>query len=187
MQTMIATSATLATTAATLIALGLPQEQPSTGPTHSAYSTAPVAGHSHEGPMGEKLLYIEHLIRCTCSCNLDAHTCQFQMQCDVSPGYTQRIIEELAAGSTEDVILAGFVSDFGMSILMAPPMEGFNRVGYFMPSVAILITGLLIGLAVRRGTQVAPTRLAQDSGISPEEWETLQRELRAIEEDASDW
>ncbi len=137
---------------ALMAGLASPALAQSTGPVHSGYdANAPSGGHFHVGEVGEKLLYLEGRLRCNCSCGLDVHTCQFQMQCGVSPGWTERIRLSLEAGDSEETIEAGFVSDFGLTVLMAPPVEGFNMLGYFLPGVAILSIGALLGLLIRGG------------------------------------
>ena len=45
----------------------------------------------HEGELGAKALVLERNLKCNCSCRQDVHSCQFQMQCGVSPGWSQRI------------------------------------------------------------------------------------------------
>ncbi len=165
---------------------GVTQELPSRGPTHAGYTEAVTARHSHDGPLGDKLLYIEQQIRCNCGCTLDAHTCQYQMQCGESPVFTQRIMAALEAGETEEVILAGFVADYGMDILGSPPEEGFNRVGYVMPWVAFVLSGILIGFFLRRNISQAPERVpVVSSDVSDKDWERLRAEMRAAEKE--DW
>ena len=144
----------------------------------------PMDGHVHEGELGEKLLAIERNVRCNCSCGLDVHTCQFRMSCDVSPGWSQRIIAQLEAGMDEPTIEAGFVADFGGTVLMAPPAEGFNLVGYLLPSVAIVVAGMLIGLVARGGARTAaPVRQ-----LSEDEARRLSDALRRLDEsEGPDW
>jgi len=144
----------------------------------------PMDGHVHEGELGEKLLAIERNIRCNCSCGLDTHTCQFRMSCDVSPGWSQRIMAQLQAGMDRETIEAGFVADFGGTVLMAPPAEGFNLVGYLLPSVAIVVAGMLIGLIAKGGARTpAPVRQ-----LSEEEARRLSDALRRLDEsEGPDW
>jgi cytochrome c-type biogenesis protein CcmH/NrfF len=144
----------------------------------------PADGHVHEGELGEMLLAIERNIRCNCSCGLDVHTCQFRMSCDVSPGWSQRIMAQLQAGQDRATIEAGFVADFGGTVLMAPPAEGFNLVGYLLPSVAIVVAGMLIGLIARGGARApAPARQLSDA-----EAERLRDALRRLDEsEGPDW
>lgn len=159
----------------------------STGPTHEGYDpNAPVGGHYHEGELGEKSLYLEHRLRCNCSCGLDAHSCQFQMQCGVSPVWAARIRRQLAAGDDIETIEAGFVAEFGTQVLMAPPPEGFNLLGYLMPGAAILMSGVLVGLVARGG---AKTEAPAPAGpVSPEEEARLREAMRALDEaEGPDW
>ena len=148
--------------------------------------TRPPGGHYHLGEIGETWLGIEYNVRCNCSCGLDVHSCQFQMQCDVSPGWSQRIIRSLEAGESVEVIEAGFVSDFGGTVLMSPPARGFNLVGYFLPSVAIIGAGMLIGLIARGGqTRTATTGVRE---LGEEDTERLRAAMRQLDEsEGPDW
>ena len=151
----------LATTAL-FFAIGAPAFAQSTGPQHTGYDpNAPQGGHYHEGEIGEKLLLLESALKCDCGCGLDLHSCQFQMQCGTSPVWSLRIREALEAGESVDAIQASFVADFGTEVLMLPPAEGFNLLGYFLPGVAILTAGMLVGLIARGGATrraLAPVR-----------------------------
>lgn len=174
-----------------LVALALtaaPLGAQSAGPSHPGFDpNAPTGGHYHEGEIGEKLMLLETALKCDCGCGLDVHSCQFQMQCGTSPVWSVRIREALERGETVEAIQAGFVADFGTRVLMAPPREGFNLVGYFLPAVGILTIGMFVGLLIRNGAAGRPrpvgvTRLdAQDEA-------RLRDALRKLEADESpDW
>ena len=136
------------------LALAVPLQGQSTGPSHAGYDpTATMQGHYHEGELGQKFMLLETALKCQCGCGLDVHSCQFQMQCGTAPVWSVRIREALEAGESVDVIQAGFVADFGKTVLMSPPAEGFNLIGYFLPAIAILTAGMLLGLLTRRGTR----------------------------------
>jgi cytochrome c-type biogenesis protein CcmH/NrfF len=155
-------------------------------PALPALGQASQGHHIHEGEIGERLLEIEHDLRCNCSCGLDTHSCQFQMQCGVSPGWTARILASLEAGDTKEAIEASFVAEFGGTVLMSPPAEGFNLVGYFLPSVAIVMAGMLIGLLVRGGAGRSGTAPVRELG--EEDAEKLREALRRLDEDEGpDW
>lgn len=157
------------------------------GPSHAGYDpNAPTGGHFHEGELGEKLMVIESALKCNCSCGLDVHSCQFQMQCGVSPGWTMRIRQALEAGESVDVIKAGFVADFGTEVLMLPPPEGFNLLGYFLPAVAILMAGSLVGLIVRGG--IEREALVPVGQLSDSDAERLRAAMASLDESESpDW
>jgi cytochrome c-type biogenesis protein CcmH len=159
----------------------------STGPEHTGYDpTAPVGAHDHGGLVGDQLLVIERRLRCNCSCGLDTHSCQFQMQCGTSPGWTERIRRDLEAGATPEAIEASFVADYGMTVLMAPPPQGFNLVGYLLPGMTILLAGALIAKVAKgrmRGPQLAPVTELDD-----EDKERLRTEMQKLDESESpDW
>jgi cytochrome c-type biogenesis protein CcmH/NrfF len=146
------------------------------------------SGHYHEGELGAKYLLIEQRLKCNCGCGLDVHTCQFQMQCEVSPAWSTRIRTSLEAGQTQEAIEASFVADFGPAVLMSPPPEGFNLVGYFLPALAIVTAGMLVGLVIRRGAGRPDLVPAPVKGVSDEERNRLTEELRRLEEAQSpDW
>jgi cytochrome c-type biogenesis protein CcmH/NrfF len=154
--------------------------------TEPAPPNAPTEGHYHRGELGDKLLILEQSIRCNCGCGLDVHSCQFQMQCGTSPVWSKRMRESLAAGESVDAIQASFVADFGKTVLMSPPPEGFNLVGYLLPSVAIVLAGMLVGLLVRSGGR--GERLAPVEQLSDEDAERLQAAMRQLDEEESpDW
>jgi cytochrome c-type biogenesis protein CcmH/NrfF len=159
----------------------------STGPSHAGYDpNAPLDGHYHDGELGDKLLGLESELKCNCGCGLDLHSCQFQMQCGVSPAWSKRIRDALESGETVEVIEAGFVADFGKTVLLAPPPEGFNLVGYFLPVVAIVAAGILLGLLVRGGT--VSRGYVPVSEPSDEEVARLREELRKLDEaESPDW
>jgi cytochrome c-type biogenesis protein CcmH/NrfF len=178
---------TLAIAAGLALLAAAPLAAQSTGPKHDGYDpNAPIGGHYHEGELGEKALILERAIKCQCSCGLDVHSCQFQMQCGTSPGWSARIRAEFEAGRDAETIQAGFVTDFGTQVLMSPPPEGFNLLGYLMPAFAIVTAGMLVGLIVRGGT--ARAHLAPVEVLTDADEERLRQAMRRLDEDEGpDW
>lgn len=144
-------------------------------------------GHYHEGELGAVYLAVEQSLRCDCGCGLDVHSCQYQMQCGTSPEWSARIRRDLEAGLTPEAIRAGFVAEFGPTVLMAPPAEGFNLVGYLLPALAIVSAGALVGLVIRGGAGRKPA-VAPVEQVSDAEQARLDAELRKLEEaESPDW
>lgn len=168
--------------------LTLPPGAPSVPSQQTAAPTAQQReGHYHEGILGQQYLEVEQALRCDCGCGLDVHSCQFQMQCGTSPVWSERIRTQLEQGETPEAIKAGFVADFGPTVLMSPPAEGFNLVGYLLPGVAILSAGLLVGL-VAKGGATSRERLAPVLDVTDEDEARLAAELRSLEEaESPDW
>jgi cytochrome c-type biogenesis protein CcmH/NrfF len=164
-----------------------PAAAQSTGPSHAGFDPkASMEGHFHDGDLGEKALVLERNLKCSCGCRLDLHSCQFQMQCGVSPGWSQRIRDALAQGQSVETVQAGFVSEFGLTVLMAPPAEGFNLVGYLLPAFAILTAGVLVGLSARAGPRTAtPAPVTQ---VTDADAERLRAAMRTLDEaESPDW
>lgn len=168
-------------------AAALATPAPTPTPLEPALQAQQTEGHYHEGELGAKYLLIEQSLKCNCGCGLDVHSCQFQMQCGTSPVWSQRIRRELEAGKDVEAIQAGFVAEFGATVLMSPPAEGFNLVGYLLPAFAILSAGMLVGLVIRggagRGAVLEPVQ-----ELSADEQARLAAELRKLEEaESPDW
>ena len=56
----------------------------------------------------------------------------------------QRIADSLEAGQDKQAIIAGFVQEFGLQALSAPPAEGFHLTAWIMPFLAIAIGSLAV-------------------------------------------
>ncbi len=139
------------------------------------------------GPLEAEAVAIERTIRCNCGCGLDVHSCLFAMQCGTSPKWAERIRRELKAGKTPDAIKAGFVADFGQTVLMEPPATGFNLVGYLLPGMAILMVGAFVGLLVQRGARPAEVEVSADA-FSDAELERVREAMRRMDEsERPDW
>ncbi|MCG6955793.1 MAG: cytochrome c-type biogenesis protein CcmH [Gemmatimonadetes bacterium] len=166
----------------------VPAAGPQTGLTPVPDSEK-IVGHFHNGSLGQKYLLIEQSLRCNCGCGLDVHSCQFQMQCGTSPAWSEYIRDQLNAGQSPDVIKASFVSEFGETVLMAPPARGFNLVGYLLPGFAIIAAGALVGLVIRGGAtrHPQPVTIAPEE-LSPEDQARLDAALKRLEQSESpDW
>lgn len=144
-------------------------------------------GHFHEGELGQRYLELEQSLKCNCGCGLDVHSCQFQMQCGTSPVWSQRIRRDLEAGLTPEAIQQSFVDEYGPTVLMSPPAEGFNLVGYFLPALAIVTAGAMVLLVIRAGRD-RHEEVARVTSLSEEEQARLDAELRKLEQaESPDW
>jgi cytochrome c-type biogenesis protein CcmH len=152
-------------------------------PARAGRSVQPVTAGDNDAAIQA----IEKQIKCTCGCTLDVYTCRTtDFTCPVSPKTHQRVLELAAAGSSADEIIAEFVREHGVAILMAPPKRGFNLAGYFFPSLVILIAGALLVLVMRRWVRRSPhaplsAEPADDTLGSSAELERLRRELQRTE------
>src|SRR2546425_3191536 len=165
-----------------------PDSLPGTGPSGKLWDPSragrpfdPVSAADNDAAIQA----IEKQIHCTCGCNLDVYTCRTtDFTCGTSPAMHRRVVALAGQGKTAQEILAAFVKQNGVSILMAPPKRGFNLAGYFVPSLVILIAGAILTLALRRWSRAAglppspaSSRVSSAVTASPEELERLRREL----------
>jgi cytochrome c-type biogenesis protein CcmH len=128
---------------------------------------------------------VEHRIRCQCGCTLDVFTCRTtDFSCQVSPAMHRDVMALVAGGYTAQEILDAFVNVYGVSALMAPPKEGFNRVGYLLPGTAIAVVGVLIAVMLRRWKRASTAALVSTgpaivpAGATDEELRRLEAAVR---------
>ena len=126
---------------------------------------------------------IEKRIRCSCGCGLDVYTCRTtDFACTYSPAMHKEVLRLAGAGKTAQQITDEFVAQYGEQALMAPPRHGFNLAGYFVPSLVVLIAGILLTLKLRRWTRSpSPQPVAPLPDVPPSasaaELERLRQEL----------
>lgn len=125
---------------------------------------------------------IEKRLKCTCGCGLDIYTCRTtDFSCPVSPGLHRKVVALAQAGMTGEQIIADFVRENGIQMLMAPPARGFNLTAYFLPGSAILGVGVALLFVIRRwARRVRPatgTVVAGPPTATASELEQLRREL----------
>lgn len=125
---------------------------------------------------------LEHRIRCQCGCTLDVFTCRTtDFSCQVSPAMHRDIMSLVQGGYDAQEILAAFVNVYGDQALMAPPREGFNVVGYVLPSIAIAIVGVLLAVMMRRWkreTAVVAAPVATSIAATDDEMRKLEAAVR---------
>jgi cytochrome c-type biogenesis protein CcmH/NrfF len=78
-------------------------------------------------------------------------------------------------------VRASFINDLGLTVLMAPPAEGFNLLGYVLPGLAILMAAGFV-LVFLRGSQGVVPGVAPASELSEEDEARLAEELKALDE-----
>lgn len=108
---------------------------------------------------------------------------------------TKEQVKKMAAeeGLTADQIVAAFVEEYGEEIRAQPEEKGFNLVGYWFPTAALLAGGVAVAIFLRRAVQrgrrdgsagetVPHGETPEDSpGEAVDEYEErLQRELKSL-------
>src|SRR5215471_5767310 len=142
-------------------------------PTWAGPSAQPVTARDND----RAIQAIEKRIKCTCGCGLDVYTCRTtDFTCPVSPKMHAQVLALVDAGNSPDQILAEFVREHGVEVLMAPKLPWVNvSVGVvFVAAVALLL--LSMRRWVRRAQATAAPATA-DAPPNPAELERLRQAL----------
>lgn len=89
-----------------------------------------------------------HRMMCACGCS------QILLECNhVGCTYSDKMRDQLQAaldkGNNDDLILQGFVQDYGPTVIAAPTATGFNRVAWIMPFAGLAFGITLVVYVVR--------------------------------------
>ena len=128
---------------------------------------------------------ISDALVCQCGCNKMLSICDMQ-GCHSATPMRAEVREKLAAEESKEVILAGFVDRFGLTVLSAPPTTGFHLSAWIMPFV-VLVVGAWIAKTVlgswRRQTVQGESKVpgGEPDPLSSEQQARIERELRDFE------
>ena len=122
------------------------------------------------GSLGHKMI-------CSCGCNQVLLECN-HVGCPLSDRMRNELTSGLQRGDSDDLILQSFVQKYGMTVLAAPPIAGFNVVAWIMPfAVLILATGGLMFM-VRNWRLRVPLAPAASGPLTPLELEPYREQAR---------
>jgi len=95
-----------------------------------------------------------HRMMCTCGCGQILLECN-HVGCQSSDKMRNELLAALARGDNDDLLLQGFVQEYGPTVIAAPTATGFNRVAWVMPFVA-LAAGIAFVVVVVRAWKRRP-------------------------------
>src|SRR5580700_5352585 len=106
-----------------------------------------------------------HRMMCACGCG------QILLECNhVGCTYSDKMRDQLQAGldkgNNDDLILQGFVQEYGPTVIAAPTATGFNRVAWIMPFAALAF-GIAFVIYVVRSWKNRPTPALADGIMIP--------------------
>ena len=117
---------------------------------------------------------------CQCGCQMILRVCNHQ-NCPSAIPMRHEIETQLTAGNSNEVIVASFVSQYGMKVLSEPPATGFNLAAYVMPGFGLLV-GLFI-VFVFASRWASRRRLATATpaaAVDPEMKKRIDNELKSV-------
>jgi cytochrome c-type biogenesis protein CcmH len=100
------------------------------------------------GEDSDRFNKLGHRMMCACGCG------QILLECNhVGCTYSDKMRNELIAGldraESDDLIMQGFVQNYGPAVIAAPTATGFNRVAWVMPFLALGLGMAFVVLVVR--------------------------------------
>lgn len=128
---------------------------------------------------------LERRIRCQCGCTLDVYACRTtDFTCQVSPAMHRDVLALVQGGYSAQEILDAFVNVYGERALMAPPPEGFNRLAYLLPVMAMAVGAVVVAVILRRWSRSA-TPASPATAPAPDASDDALRRLDASRRDDS--
>ena len=118
---------------------------------------------------------------CQCGCNYILLHCP-HLVCPSAPVMRKEIISGMTAGLDDKAIVTAMVASFGTVSLSEPPYEGFNILGWWMPTLALLFGLALIfniALAWRRRAPAAAAPV--DPALLERYRDAVNREIKELE------
>jgi len=116
-------------------------------------------------------------VKCMCGgCSDTAATCYhtggaFSGPCDTAKGMLKEIKQRMGRGESDDLILQSFVQEYGTTVYVEPPHQGFGKVAWWTPVLAFVFGLSLVALVISRWRKHAAQHVAAAGsapGISPE-------------------
>jgi cytochrome c-type biogenesis protein CcmH len=95
-----------------------------------------------------------HRMMCTCGCGQVLLECN-HVGCQSSEKMRSQLLAALDKGDNDDLILQGFVQEYGPTVVAAPTATGFNRVAWIMPFV-VLALGIAFAVHIVRSWKNRP-------------------------------
>lgn len=120
--------------------------------------------------LGDKLM-------CTCGCAQMLLGCD-HVGCPNRGEEMDRLRTGIASGKDDAAILQGFVAEYGMVVLSAPPAKGFDLVAWIMPFAVSILALAGTVLLVRNWIRQQPRLMAADGSTSSATAGTIDSELR---------
>ncbi len=121
---------------------------------------------------------IGHRMMCTCGCGQVLLECN-HVGCQSSDKMRNQLMAALDRGDNDDLVLQGFVQNYGPTVIAAPTGTGFNIVAWVMPFAALAF-GLAFVVFVVRSWKNRPTPAFADGIVPPRggELDDLKRKAR---------
>jgi cytochrome c-type biogenesis protein CcmH/NrfF len=149
---------------------------------HALILTAAVFLFMGAGDDSARFKDLGHRMMCTCGCGQVLLECN-HVGCQSSDKMRNQLLAALDKGNSnsDDLILQGFVQEYGPTVIAAPTATGFNRVAWIMPFVALAL-GIAFVVYVVRSWKNRPEPALADGIAIPQGSELDEFRRRARKE-----
>jgi cytochrome c-type biogenesis protein CcmH/NrfF len=108
-----------------------------------------------------------HRMMCTCGCGQILLECN-HVGCQSSDKMRDQLMVAIDKGgsNSDDLILQGFVQEYGPTVIAAPTATGFNRVAWIMPFL-VLALGIAFAVHIVRSWKNRPEPALADGITIP--------------------
>lgn len=103
-------------------------------------------GRAAQAQQTDRAKQIGKRLICMCGCNQILTACN-HVGCQVSGSMLKKLDQLVARGDSDDLIVQSFIQEYDTRVDAQPPAKGFNRIAWFLPSIA-LVAGLAIVIFV---------------------------------------
>ncbi len=121
---------------------------------------------------------IGEMLLCLCGCGSTITSCNMQ-HCHFSDPARVKLLSMVNSGMSQQAILDSFVKEYGLRILVKPPAEGFNLLGWVMPPIALALGLVIVWLVIQRLRRPAPAAAT----VPPVDDAVLEQYRERIEKD----
>jgi cytochrome c-type biogenesis protein CcmH len=133
---------------------------------HTVILTAAIFLFVGAGPSRDaRFKDLGHRMMCACGCGQVLLECN-HVGCTYSDKMRDQLLAAIDKGNNDDLILQGFVQDYGPTVIAAPTATGFNRVAWIMPFVALAF-GIAFVVWVVRAWKNRPEPALADGIVIP--------------------
>ncbi|MBI3896221.1 MAG: cytochrome c-type biogenesis protein CcmH [Acidobacteria bacterium] len=137
-------------------------------------------------PLDAAFRRVSNRLLCQCGCNYMVLSCN-HLECPSATYIRRAIRTSLEAGKSEDVIVAGFVEEYGVKILPEPPQKGFSWMAWIMPFLGLALGGVAVTYVLwfwktkptATGEETAPVEPETEHSAPPELSPALVEKYRA--------
>ena len=138
-------------------------EKPARRAFHALILTFAVFLFMGAGDDSARFKDLGHRLMCTCGCGQVLLECN-HVGCQSSEKMRNQLLAALDKGNNDDLILQGFVQEYGPTVIAAPTATGFNRVAWIMPFL-VLALGIAFAVHVVRSWKNRPEPTLADGII----------------------